>query len=144
MIEETKECKKCKQALPLSSYYKERGGSYRLKCKPCTYEENRERYHNNPSTKEAHRKAAERYRIKSYGISVDEHDKLLKLQKNACAICGKTSSSKLAIDHCHKTGKVRALLCNGCNTSLGNVNESIDVLKKMIEYLEKHNENLGI
>ena len=43
----------------------------------------------------------------------------------------------LVIDHCHKTHKVRGLLCHICNTALGQLNDSIDLLKKSIEYLEK-------
>lgn len=37
-----------------------------------------------------------------------------------------------------RTGKVRALLCHKCNAALGNVNDSIDILKEMISYIDKH------
>lgn len=44
----------------------------------------------------------------------------------------------LAVDHDHRTGKVIALLCHKCNAALGNVNDSIDILKEMISYIDKH------
>lgn len=60
-----------------------------------------------------------------YGISEDEYRLLVKIQDNRCAICGRTpeeaqdKAGRLAVDHCHKTGKVRGLLCGSCNRALG-------------------------
>lgn len=57
-----------------------------------------------------------------YGLTPEQYDKLFEQQNGCCAICGRhQSESKLAlgIDHCHKTGKVRRLLCPPCNTCLG-------------------------
>jgi hypothetical protein len=67
---------------------------------------------------------------------------MLTQQVSGCAICGKTikeNGKALAIDHDHKTGNVRALLCSTCNLMLGFANDNLDVLKKAVEYLEKHN-----
>jgi hypothetical protein len=71
---------------------------------------------------------------------------MLKKQNGVCAICGNKEIRKnnkgeiraLSVDHNHKTGKVRALLCGNCNQTLGIFNENIDVLKKMIKYLIKY------
>ncbi len=78
-----------------------------------------------------------------YGISLDEYNNLLEKQKGLCAICGKPERAKrngilkrLAVDHDHKTGKVRKLLCTSCNTAIGKVNEDISILTNMIEYLK--------
>jgi hypothetical protein len=57
-------------------------------------------------------------RLKDYGISQVEYDALRVFQNNACAIC-KRNNVKLCIDHCHKTGIVRGLLCSSCNNGLG-------------------------
>jgi hypothetical protein len=57
-----------------------------------------------------------------------------------CAICGSEETNniktnKMYVDHCHETGKVRGLLCNGCNSGLGHFKDSINNLKLAIEYL---------
>lgn len=82
---------------------------------------------------------------KRYGIGVQEYKELLDKQEGNCAICGKHSSSvftkgkegfELCVDHCHDTGKVRGLLCENCNTGIGKLNDSIDLLQKAMNYLE--------
>ena len=45
---------------------------------------------------------------------------------------------RLSVDHCHKTGKIRALLCGQCNTMLGMAQEKKDILQMAIKYLEKY------
>ena len=59
-------------------------------------------------------------------------------QEGRCAICGEEPSTKrgLAIDHCHITGKVRGLLCHGCNIGIGSMKDSAVLLLKAIRYLE--------
>lgn len=73
-----------------------------------------------------------------YNISPEEYDKMLKEQNNCCKIC-KTSQEKLkvtlAVDHCHKTGKVRGLLCNKCNLALGLLKDDLALLQEAINYL---------
>ncbi len=73
-----------------------------------------------------------------YGISLEQYNHLLKVQWNACKICGSTAPSGgvFSVDHCHKTGKVRGLLCHLCNIGLGAFKDSTETLKKAISYLE--------
>ena len=75
--------------------------------------------------------------LNKFGIDADEYNRLLVLQGNGCAICGNKckTNKRLAVDHCHATGKVRGLLCAGCNTALGQFNDDTDMLNKAIEYL---------
>ena len=76
---------------------------------------------------------------KAYGIVYKDYENMLKFQKGLCAICGVDGDSTkkgLYVDHNHDTGKVRALLCSKCNTSLGGVGDSIELLQKAIDYLE--------
>ena len=78
-----------------------------------------------------------------YGIDHIEYDRLLIAQNNKCAICGsETNESKkkkrLCVDHNHKTGKVRGLLCDRCNSTLGKINDDISTLANMISYLNKY------
>lgn len=79
--------------------------------------------------------------------TVDEYYRMLEEQNNHCAICEKEETRKsrtngkicaLAIDHCHKTGKIRGLLCHCCNTAIGKFKDDIELMKKAISYLEKH------
>lgn len=68
-------------------------------------------------------------------------DMFLK-QNNCCAICNKSKDlfeKGLAVDHCHKTGKIRGLLCANCNTSIGGFMDSIELLKNAIKYLQENN-----
>lgn len=56
-----------------------------------------------------------------YGITIEQYELLLSAQGYACAICGAPPAPTygLAVDHCHETGRVRALLCGPCNRMLG-------------------------
>lgn len=81
----------------------------------------------------------ESHRKRLYGITSADFDALILKQNNQCAICGITfddSTKKLTphIDHDHKTGRVRGVLCSSCNASLGHV-EKEGFLAKAIEYL---------
>jgi len=70
-----------------------------------------------------------------YNISLKDYNKLLKNQNNKCKICLK--KNKLVVDHDHKTGKVRGLLCNHCNTGIGFLKENLNILKNSIKYLQQ-------
>ena len=90
---------------------------------------------------ETSRKMWERsIRIK-FGISPETYIEMLDKQNSRCAICGRHQEElpkRMAVDHNHDTGKVRGLLCGNCNTGIGNLRDSIDMLRKAIDYLEKH------
>lgn len=78
---------------------------------------------------------------KRFGITIEQYEEMLQRQQNTCAICKQPSKNarRLDIDHCHKTGQVRGLLCNDCNTGLGRFRESLTSLQNAIDYLTKHN-----
>ena len=79
--------------------------------------------------------------IKSnYGITTAQFEKMKMDQGGVCAICGgkNVGGRRLGIDHCHKTGKVRALLCNHCNNGLGSFKDKIDLMAKAMKYLRMH------
>lgn len=76
-------------------------------------------------------------RIRSYGISVDLFNQMLVDQDSKCYICmGDNGSIALCIDHDHKTGKVRGLLCNKCNRALGLFADDTKLMIKAIDYLQ--------
>lgn len=75
-----------------------------------------------------------------YGISLEIYNNMRENQDYRCAICTRSESQfayKLAVDHCHKTGQIRGLLCIDCNTGLGKFRDNKYVLLKAISYLEE-------
>ena len=69
---------------------------------------------------------------------------MLEEQGGTCMICNKAGDIRkkdsrpiaLAVDHNHETGKIRGLLCLNCNSGIGKLGDSTDILRKAIEYLE--------
>jgi hypothetical protein len=77
-------------------------------------------------------------RTKKYGINSAIYKEMLENQKGLCAICGKEApkGNQFHIDHDHKTGIVRGLLCSFCNLGIGQLKHSIEILISAIEYLK--------
>ena len=95
------------------------------------------------STKEHSRNVLQR----RYVISGEEYAAMLERQAGLCAICGMSADKVwgadkrgggLEVDHDHRSGAVRELLCNPCNRSLGGFQDSPDLLRSAIDYLAKH------
>jgi hypothetical protein len=75
--------------------------------------------------------------VKRYGVTPLERGEILAKQGDVCAIC-KRPSKRLCLDHRHKTGKARGVLCNSCNLVLGFAKDRIATLQSAIEYLQEH------
>jgi len=86
-----------------------------------------------------------------YGIDAADYTRMFESQDGKCAICGMgadevavpsswSASNPFAVDHCHESGKVRALLCNQCNL-LVHSGQTSDTLQRAIQYLEHHQRN---
>jgi hypothetical protein len=82
-----------------------------------------------------------------FGLAIEAYDAMLVAQGGVCAICKRGETKKhpygvgadrLAVDHCHRTGKVRALLCRGCNHSMGSYGDDPALLRAMADYVEAH------
>jgi len=78
-----------------------------------------------------------------YGITPDEYERMRSGQRDTCAIClvherRGSRNKNLCVDHDHVTGKVRGLLCSGCNSALGHMNENPAWLMRAIQYLVRH------
>ena len=86
---------------------------------------------NSPSVKQYHHEYWYKWK---YNITYNDFKILKENQKNKCAICGKILIKPI-LDHDHKTGKIRGLLCYGCNTFLGLINDNKKVLQTAIKYL---------
>jgi hypothetical protein len=72
--------------------------------------------------------------MSKYGLTSEQYDEMSKAQGGRCAICNRppTPTRRLAVDHCHKTGKIRALLCHVCNNHLGIFERQMDVFTAYI------------
>jgi predicted class III extradiol MEMO1 family dioxygenase len=132
---EHKTCKKCKQDKTLAHFnkkYKDQE-KYHARCKQCLAEDFKERY-----TSEDIR----RWQLKKhYNMTIEQYTQMVEQQDHRCKVCERHEqdlNNILCVDHDHKTGKVRSLLCSNCNTVLGKVYEDPKILEKMIEYLNEH------
>ena len=77
--------------------------------------------------------------IKKYALDEITYNNMLVQQDNRCAICDrKPYKRRLAVDHCHSTGKIRGLLCNECNTLLGRLGDDAYHVKQFIDKLLKY------
>lgn len=74
--------------------------------------------------------------MKRYGINSRQRLDMLNAQGNSCLICG-ASGKRLHIDHCHKTGIVRGMLCSKCNMGIGLFSDSVATLESAIRYLNR-------
>lgn len=122
-----KRCGCCKTEKSLSEFCKNKNRSDGLNydCKDCTAEYHRIWYSKNK--KKVIKINRKNHLERTYGITLGQYDEMFEEQNGICAICGKPETAtircgsvrRLAVDHNHKTGKVRALLCSNCNQNLG-------------------------
>jgi hypothetical protein len=86
-------------------------------------------------------KSKQRHLKQKYGISITDYNLLIQKQNYQCATCGTHEQNckrkVLCVDHCHKTGVIRGLLCHNCNVSLGLLKDNIDIINNLINYLKK-------
>lgn len=99
---------------------------------------NKERYKQNARKfRKANPNKSRLYTLKSqYGLTEEDYNQLLQAQNSACAICNE--ALPLCVDHNHRTGKVRGLLCRVHNAGLGQFGDDPRLLRKAAEYLEKN------
>lgn len=76
---------------------------------------------------------------RAYGMPAAEQERLLAAQGNRCALCGDPPKRKrLALDHCHRTKRIRAFLCHACNGGLGLLKDDADLCERAAAYLRHH------
>jgi len=145
-----KKCFKCGKTKKLNEFSKHKGmaDGHLGKCKECARkyaldyrEKNIEkvREKDRQRAKLPHRRKYQlRNQLRKFGITLADYDKMFNDQNGVCAICGKTNLKRrrLAIDHNHKTNKVRGLLCGKCNKAIGLFEENPEILEKAIKYLK--------
>ena len=144
-----KRCTKCKQLRLLSEFTKNKNAKDGLQwtCKPCAKKYYRihkikilENCKKCKGTESAKLKTRNTDLKRNFGITLEQYDEMLENQNGVCAICGGINfdGRRLAVDHNHKTGKIRDLLCMNCNHFIGQAKENIIVLQSAINYLKRH------
>lgn len=143
-------------------------------CKKCQASHTKQRYHSNLEVRKQAKKAQDKYRLENkdkvlalnkewyeknprkrkeyfirfkFNLSLEEYDAILLSQNGLCAICReteKTANRSLAIDHCHKTGTIRGLLCGNCNQGIGKFKDDTSLLENAILYLQKVNKKCAV
>lgn len=141
-----KVCGCCNVYRPYSEFYPapKRKDGFRSDCKGCTKAKVKDwQSKNKDKCKSWYLGYRDTRYLRKYGVTYVEFLQLAKEQDNKCKICqnplvfGEPRTKKAAaLDHCHATGKVRGILCNVCNTSLGGFQDSPELLRVAAKYLE--------
>ena len=123
--ENTKYCSKCKIVKPLFEFNIKSNGR-KLAQSHCIECDNKKNKENGI--------------FRDFGITLKDYDKMLEKQNGGCKICGTKEighkrQGRFCVDHNHKTGKIRGLLCTNCNRLLGAAKDDIEILTKAITYL---------
>lgn len=122
-----RECRVCRNASRKGAYRAARGGIKRSRWDTIRLTPDEAKARNLASQRRS------KLRLK-YGLTLEQYEAMEQAQGGRCAICGDVTT--LSIDHCHKSGQVRKLLCNGCNMGLGHFRDSPELLRKAAAYLE--------
>ena len=142
-----KTCTKCKTEKPASDFWpdRRRASGLMARCKTCKtadardYRASRPGYYKKVYAK-SREATRERHLVRKYGVTLADYDAMLKAQGGKCAICLAPESAQFNgvfhVDHCNTTGKVRGLLCRGCNHMLGVVGDDPLKLLRAITYLK--------
>lgn len=132
-----KRCTKCGEQKPLDSFYKNTNpratASHESWCKRCQNIKVAKRRKQNPVLSRASD-------WRKRGVNPDHALAALRAHTGHCELCGADNPGTKkgwAVDHCHATGKVRGILCVGCNTGLGGFKDNLETLRKAAEYLKR-------
>lgn len=144
-----KTCTGCKETKLITEFFKSASLSdgYHTQCKICKNKtvaqwRAKKKEHYNSYMKEFRKTHPEKYELARnrglmhrYGISSEQYEQLFKQQEGLCAICKKTCSKKLVIDHNHITKQIRGLLCTGCNVAIA-ILDNPELLQQAQKYLK--------
>jgi|ERR1035437_619559 hypothetical protein len=140
---ETRVCTRCATVKPLDEYYPDhrRTDGLMSHCKPCDLTRQKQWRQQDPERYRAGVRI--RRRRNAYGLTTEDYLTMLKAQQGVCAICQATQSDHgmtddFLVDHDHRTGKVRGLLCVRCNSGLGHFRDNPELMLAAIAYLEAH------
>jgi hypothetical protein len=132
-----KTCTKCGETKALTEFYKrkDRPSGVNSHCKVCQKKMMTARYNKDPEY------VADLQAARRYGITLKDVQDMREAAQGVCQCCGRTDTNKykrLVIDHCHRTGKVRGLICQRCNSILGYCDDNILTLQNLVEYISSN------
>jgi hypothetical protein len=128
-------CTKCKEFKPIESYFSDKSKNDGLypSCKDCKKVHQKEMWAGLPPIERLRRN------LKRYNLTVEEYYEMVLLQDGKCAICKEEPvGERPYVDHCHKLGNIRGLLCSSCNFGLGHFKNDPNLLQNAINYLLAH------
>ena len=132
LFEARKRCRDCGESKSLSDFPRNRNckdGRHPY-CKPCHNARGHE-------TRQRLYGGGRHYHLKRrYGIGAAEVEELIRAQGGVCAVCREHAPEH--VDHDHATGKVRGVLCFGCNGGLGQFQDNVDWMARAIDYIRSH------
>ena len=132
----TRTCTRCNRLLPIGHFSKDAKmkQGIRSRCKDCGRKDTADWTAKNP---EKVQKNARRAKLRSRGATESKYNELFTRQDGLCAVCltGASPRKYLDVDHCHRTGIVRGLLCRKCNHALGLLKENKNIIHDACEYL---------
>lgn len=151
-----RQCRRCSKMLGIDAYYKRASGTFFNCCKKCESEKTmlrrkpKQHAATNKIWSSKHPDKIRNANLKAaYGITLEDYKSMLAKQNGTCAICLAVDSGPsrkdpkktepLFVDHNHKTGKIRGLLCRTHNTALGLFADNIELLNKAKAYLCANN-----
>lgn len=149
------QCSTCAEVKALDAFYRSSRSKTGRKseCIPC-YKAKGSEYREREGVSERYRRRHIERRLKDpvkyykesrdnqlrhkYGIDSGDYDAMLESQSGRCGICAsRPDGYQLYVDHCHKTGAVRGLLCRKCNSGIGMLGDTHESVRRALEYLEK-------
>lgn len=138
--DQTRQCTRCEEWKPWSAFSTAgKNKKYpHSRCNACVMQGHKDKRAKNP---ELYRQIQRRNDYKTkYGITLEQYEAMLEAQEYGCKICGSKKSGRKSgvflVDHDHKSGAVRSLLCARCNVGLGNFDDDLDRLRRAVRYVE--------
>jgi len=144
---EGRTCSHCKEFLNWDSFNRNKKGRNGRKsiCRACTQKAfNKLLSHRRKNEPEVLRDMYRKKVLKTYNLTPESFELLKEKQNGVCGVCEKETEGNLYVDHCHKTGEVRGLLCNTCNSGIGKLGDKSNSLYKAYVYLFKFEESIGL
>lgn len=126
-MDDMKTCSRCKAEKPLTEFWKSARRGYQTYCKDCSTTLRVKWAQDNPESKAHH------VRKTKYGLNKEQYQAMLEEQHGICALCPQPAT---VVDHDHKTGRVRGLLCRRCNLFLGYIEGTPELYARALIYLD--------
>lgn len=141
----SKQCRVCREIKPLQQFSRDATKRDKLQhfCRSCS-KANSYSYKLSSGGKVRVSLLRQKHRLKAYHMTPQEYEERLLDQDGRCAICRQPETMMrlgtpraLCVDHCHKTGRIRGLLCAHCNHAIGKLGEDPALIRRAADYVER-------